>query len=267
MARIALCVQYDGRLFHGWQSQADGNTVQDVLERALSRFATVPIQVQCAGRTDTGVHALAQIVHFDTAIERESQSWVRGVNTFLPDAVAVRWAQTVAPEFHARFDAYRRTYHYLIYNDAVRAPLWAGRAGWYHKPLDVVAMREAAQVLVGEHDFSAFRAAECQAHSPVKTLYEIGVHRYGKMVVVSVSANAFLHHMVRNIVGSLIYVGTGRQPAGWLGELLQQRNRQHSAPTFSPDGLYLSAIHYPEHFGLPVPNDDFASALGLKQEQ
>ena len=265
MPRIALGVQYDGRGFQGWQSQAHGQTVQDVLQNALSRFATVPITVQCAGRTDTGVHALAQVVHFDIPLEREAHAWVRGTNTYLPEGVAVRWAQKVSPEFHARFDAYRRTYHYVIYNHAVRSPLWAGRAGWYHKPLDAHSMHQAAQALVGTHDFSAFRASECQANSPIKTVYAIDVQRHGDCLLVRISANAFLHHMVRNIVGSLIYIGSGKQAVDWMAELLQQQNRQLSAPTFSPHGLYLTAIDYPPDYDLPASPNDFMQALGLKR--
>ena len=264
MPRIAIGVQYDGRGFQGWQSQVHGQTVQDVLQKALSQFATVPMHVQCAGRTDTGVHALEQIAHFDIGFERDIHAWVRGTNTFLPETVAVRWAREVTPEFHARFDAYRRTYHYVIYNHPTRSPIWAGRAGWYHKPLDADKMHTAAQALVGEHDFSAFRASECQASSPIKTLYQIKVERFGDCIVLSISANAFLHHMVRNIVGSLIYIGSGKQPQEWLNFLLQQKNRALSAPTFSSAGLYLSAIHYPEHYDLPAPRDDFLQALGLK---
>lgn len=263
MPRIALGVQYDGRAYQGWQSQTHGQTVQDTLQTALAKFANQIVPVQCAGRTDTGVHALDQVVHFDVPFERDTHAWVRGVNAFLPDTVAVRWARVVAPEFHARFDAYQRTYHYVIYNHAVRSPIWTGRAGWYHHRLNANAMDEAAQVLVGEHDFSAFRASECQAKSPIKTLNQISVTRHGDAVLVRVTANAFLHHMVRNLVGSLIYVGAGKQPTDWLEFLLQQKNRALSAPTFSPAGLYLSAIHYPEHYSLPAPCDDFAQALGL----
>lgn len=263
MPRIALGVQYDGRAFQGWQSQSHGLTVQDHLQTALHQFANQTIAVQCAGRTDTGVHALGQVVHFDVPFDRDTHAWVRGVNAFLPDTIAVRWARVVVPEFHARFDAYQRTYHYLIYNHAVRSPIWAGRAGWYHHALDAEKMHAAAQVLVGEHDFSAFRAAECQAKSPVKTLHQISVQRYGDAVLLRITANAFLHHMVRNLVGSLVYIGAGKQPTDWLAFLLQQKDRKLSAPTFSPAGLYLSAIHYPEHYQLPTPCDDFAQALGL----
>ena len=173
MPRIALGLQYNGRAFQGWQSQVHGQTVQDTLQKALSQFATIPIQVQCAGRTDTGVHALEQIVHFDVGLERDIHAWVRGTNTYLPETIAVRWACEVSPEFHARFDAFQRTYHYVIYNHPIRSPIWTGRAGWYHKPLDAQKMHKAAQILVGEHDFSAFRASECQANSPIKTMHQI----------------------------------------------------------------------------------------------
>ncbi|MGL4766609.1 MAG: tRNA pseudouridine(38-40) synthase TruA [Formosimonas sp.] len=263
MPRIALGVEYDGSAFQGWQSQPNGLTVQDTLEHALSQFATVPLKVQCAGRTDTGVHALEQVVHVDVPMQRSLESWVRGSNTFLPNSVAVRWAREVGEEFHARFDAFKRTYHYVIYNHPVRSPLWHNRAGWYHKPLDAAQMHAAAQSLLGQHDFSAFRAAQCQAKSPIKTMSQISVQRHGDLVIVSLSANAFLHHMVRNIVGSLVYIGAGKQSVDWLGELLTQTNRTLAAPTFSPAGLYLAAIHYDAQYGLPTPNDDFRALLGL----
>ena len=264
MPRIALGIEYDGTPFQGWQSQPHGITVQDVLESALSQFATVPLKVQCAGRTDTGVHALEQVVHVDVPMERALESWVRGSNTFLPDSVAVRWARVVGEEFHARFDAFKRTYHYVIYNHPVRSPLWANRAGWYHKPLDADAMNVAAQALVGQHDFSAFRAAQCQAKSPIKTMHDVTVKRVGDLVIVSLSANAFLHHMVRNIVGSLVFIGAGKQPVKWMGELLTQIDRTLAAPTFSASGLYLAAIHYDDEFGLPMPFDDLSALLGIK---
>lgn len=263
MPRIALGVQYDGTAFQGWQSQPNGLTVQDVLEKALSQFATVPLKVQCAGRTDAGVHALEQVVHVDAPMTRSLESWVRGANTFLPNSVAVRWAREVGEEFHARFDAFKRTYHYLIYNHPVRSPLWDNRAGWYHKPLDADKMHAAAQSLVGTHDFSAFRAAQCQAKSPTKTMHNVQVQRHGDLIVVSLSANAFLHHMVRNIVGSLVYIGAGKQPVEWMADLLTQTNRTLAAPTFGAAGLYLAAIHYDEAFGLPVPNDGFGALWGM----
>lgn len=263
MPRIALGIQYDGTLFQGWQSQPHAQTVQDILERALSQFAMLPIKAQCAGRTDAGVHALEQVVHLDVAVNRSMESWVRGVNSFLPDAIAVRWAVEVGEEFHARFDAFKRTYHYVIYNHAVRSPLWCNRAGWYHKPLDVQAMHDAAQSLVGVHDFSAFRAAQCQAKSPIKTMHQVTLQRHGDLVIISLSANAFLHHMVRNIVGSLVYIGVGKQSVGWMAQLLQQSNRTLSAPTFGAAGLYLAAIHYDDSYGLPTPSDDFRALMGI----
>lgn len=262
MPRIALGIQYDGTSFQGWQSQPHGQTVQDILERALSQFATIPLKVQCAGRTDAGVHALEQVVHVDVPMVRSMESWVRGTNSFLPDAIAVRWAIEVGEEFHARFDAFKRTYHYVVHNHPVRSPLWHNRAGWYHKPLDAALMHEAAQSLIGAHDFSAFRAAQCQAKSPVKTMHQVTVQRHGDLVIISLSANAFLHHMVRNIVGSLVYIGAGKQPVTWMSHLLQETNRTLSAPTFGAAGLYLSAIHYDESYGLPAPNDDFRALLG-----
>lgn len=259
MKRIALGLQYDGSGWQGWQTQPHGQTVQDVLEKALAEFAQRPMATTCAGRTDAGVHALAQVVHVDTDAVREPFSWVRGVNAFLPSSVAVRWAAEVEggnEGFHARFTATARTYHYLIYNHAVRSPLWERRAGWVFRPLDELPMHAAAQALLGEHDFSAFRAAECQARSPVRTMHRIEVRRAGDLVVVTLRANAFLHHMVRNIVGSLIQVGNGNRPPEWIAELLRGRDRELSAPTFSPDGLYLGRVDYDARWGLPAQDTD-----------
>ena len=255
MKRIALGIQYDGTPWQGWQTQPHRQTVQDVLEAALEKFLRVPTPTTCAGRTDAGVHATGQVVHFDTEATRELFSWVRGVNAFLPDSVAVRWAAEVEggeQGFHARFSATARTYHYVIHNDAVRSPLWHGRAGWTFRPLDAEAMHEAAQHLIGEHDFSAFRAAECQALSPVRDMLAISVARRRELVVVTLRANAFLHHMVRNIVGSLIQVGIGNRRGGWIAELLAGRNRELAAPTFSPDGLYLAKVDYDARWELPA---------------
>jgi tRNA pseudouridine38-40 synthase len=249
--RIALGVSYDGSLFEGWQSQPSRNTVQDVLERALGGIAGEPVRVSAAGRTDTGVHALAQVVHFDTPVERPDTAWVRGTNAGLPDAVAVQWACRVDQAFHARFSATARSYVYLLYNHPVRPAVFAGRAGWFHDALDVDAMRAAAQCLVGEHDFSAFRSSECQAKSPVKTLERIAVARRGPYVTFELTASAFLHHMVRNIVGCLVYVGKGRHPPQWLAEVLDARDRARAAPTFPPHGLYLSGIRYDARWQLP----------------
>jgi tRNA pseudouridine38-40 synthase len=256
LKRIVLGVQYDGSSWRGWQTQPDGGTVQDELEAALRKFSLTDISTTCAGRTDAGVHALEQVVHFDTALERELFSWVRGVNAFLPRSIAVRWAHELAYDeaddfFHARFSATARTYHYVLYNHPVRSPLLSGKAGWVFRPLDIEPMREAARHLLGTHDFSSFRAAECQANTPVKTMHEIGIERRGDLVVFTLRANAFLHHMVRNIVGSLIVVGNGNQQPVWLRELLEHRDRSRAAPTFMPDGLYLAKIDYDPKWGLP----------------
>ncbi|MBI5625710.1 MAG: tRNA pseudouridine(38-40) synthase TruA [Nitrosomonadales bacterium] len=249
--RIAMGVEYDGSPYCGWQSQSDGRTVQDTLQSALSQIAGEPISVIAAGRTDTGVHALEQVVHFDTGADRPLSAWVRGVNALLPDSIAVRWTHPVPDEFHARFSAHGRSYRYLLINRPGRSAIHAGKAGWFHAPLDVAAMQAAALCLVGEHDFSAFRAAQCQAKSPIKNLYQMGIRRHGEMLVFDLSADAFLHHMVRNIVGCLVYVGKGKYSPDWLAEILAGRERSLAAPTFSPDGLYLRRIKYEAKWGLP----------------
>ena len=255
LKRIALGIQYDGAPWHGWQTQPVGGTVQDTLEAAMKRFALTDIATTCAGRTDAGVHALEQVVHFDTVLEREMFSWVRGVNAFLPPSIAVRWACEVPGDalegFHARFSATARTYHYVIYNHPVRSPLLAGKAGWVFRPLQIERMRDAARYLIGTHDFSSFRAAECQAKSPVKTMQEIRIERRDDIIIVTLTANAFLHHMVRNIVGSLIVVGNGNQPPQWINDILESRDRSRAAPTFMPDGLYLARIAYDPKWCLP----------------
>jgi tRNA pseudouridine38-40 synthase len=254
--RIALGVEYDGRSFCGWQSQPDGRTVQDRLQHALSQIAGEPVAVAAAGRTDTGVHGLEQVVHFDTGTDRPITAWVRGVNALLPESIAVRWAHPVPDEFHARFSAHGRSYRYLLVNRATRPAIQSGKVGWFHAPLDVAAMQAAAQYLLGEHDFSSFRAAECQAKSPVKHLRQLDIRKQGDMIVFDLSADAFLHHMVRNIVGCLVYVGKGKYPPLWMKEILECRNRKQAAPTFAPDGLYLRRILYEEKWGLPqLPGD------------
>ncbi|MFC5474855.1 tRNA pseudouridine(38-40) synthase TruA [Paraherbaspirillum soli] len=260
MKRIVLGVQYDGAPWQGWQTQPNGKTVQDRLEAALQKFTQAMIATTCAGRTDSGVHALEQVVHFDTELARDTSSWVRGLNAFLPPSIAVRWAcetpqadqgTTSDDQFHARFSATTRTYHYLLYNHPVRSPLLEGKVGWCFRPLDVELMREAAAHLIGTHDFSAFRAVECQARSPVRTMDQIRIEQRGDLIVFSLQANAFLHHMVRNIMGSLIYAGIGKRPPEWIAELLQQRDRSLSAPTFMPDGLYLAQVGYDSKWNLP----------------
>jgi len=251
--RVALGIEYDGSGFCGWQTQPGGCALQDHLEQACAAIAGVPVKTVCAGRTDAGVHALGQVVHVDCAVGRPASAWVRGVNALLPPALAVTWAQPVDGDFHARFSALSRTYRYVLLNSAVRPAADHGRVGWFHMQLDVEAMREAASSLVGEHDFSAFRAAECQAQSPVRTLHEASVRRTGPYVIFGFRANAFLHHMVRNIIGSLIHVGKGKQPPQWAAEVLQGRDRTLAAPTFDASGLYLTQVEYAPQWGLPAP--------------
>lgn len=263
--RIALGVEYDGSAFHGWQTQAAGGTVQDVLQQALQQFAGTPLGVICAGRTDAGVHALGQVVHFDTDLERPMFAWVRGVNSFLPAAVALRWAQTVGDDFHARFSAYARRYRYLLINRPQRSGVWNGRAGWYHYPLDVVAMQQAARLLLGENDFSAFRAAQCQAKSPVKTMHKADVQRSGELISFEFEASAFLHHMVRNLVGSLLHVGKGTRRPEWIAELLAAGDRRLAAPTFAAAGLYLVAVSYPPQHALPPADEPLFVPLGIER--
>lgn len=252
--RIALGIEYDGRPFCGWQSQPDGLTVQDTLQRAVSQIAGDPTSIIAAGRTDTGVHALEQVIHFDALAGRPLSAWVRGVNALLPDSIAVRWAHQVPDEFHARFSAHGRSYRYLLINRAVRSAIHAGKVGWFHAPLNVAAMQAAAQHLLGEHDFSAFRAAQCQARSPIKHLSQLDISIQGEMLMFDITANAFLHHMVRNIVGCLVYVGKGKYSPDWLAEVLDSRKRTLAAPTFAPDGLYLRRIDYEARWGLPQIN-------------
>jgi tRNA pseudouridine38-40 synthase len=250
-SRIALGIQYDGAAFHGWQSQPHGKTVQDTLERALASFARTPLPTVVAGRTDTGVHALGQVVHFDTELDRAAFSWVRGVNAFLPSSVAVQWAKPMRPDFHARFTAFERTYYYVLYVHPIRSPMLGKRAGWVHTPLDVAAMREAARQLIGEHDFSSFRSSECQAKTPIKHMHAIDIAQSGPFVHFRFRANAFLHHMVRNVMGCFVAVGRGGHAPGWVAEVLAARDRNAAAPTFMPDGLYLAEVGYPPEFEVP----------------
>ncbi len=251
--RIALGLEYDGRPFCGWQSQADVPAVQDSLEGALARIAGHPVRVHAAGRTDTGVHASGQVVHFDTDAMRPLGAWVRGVNSALPASIAVLWAQPVPDAFHARFSASGRHYRYLLLDRPSRPALAAGRVGWFHLPLDVVRMTEAARALIGEHDFSSFRAAGCQAKSPVKMLHRLDIERDGVLLQFDLHANAFLHHMVRNIVGALVEVGCGRRGSDWPARLLAARDRSQGSPTFAAGGLYLTGIDYDAAWGLPEP--------------
>ena len=252
--RIALGITYNGSAYEGWQSQLSGNTVQDKLELALARFSTQTIRVNCAGRTDAGVHGLMQVVHFDTPLERETASWVRGTNTFLPPDIAVQWARVVPNEFHSRGSAVARRYAYVVLESAVRPSVEAGRVGWVYRPLDGEKMRQASSYLLGEHDFTSFRAAQCQAKSPVKTIRQIDIaQRTGSSYWhFEFEANAFLHHMIRNIMGCLMAVGQGFEPPEWMAEVLAARRRDAAAPTFSPDGLYFLGPVYEEKYALPT---------------
>lgn len=249
--RIALGIEYDGSQVYGWQRQREVPSVQQYLEEALGKVADSPIQVQCAGRTDAGVHATGQVVHFECDAERNMRAWTLGVNANLPDAVAVKWAKQVDSAFHARFSATARRYRYIIYNHKMRPAIARGGLTHIHMPLDAERMQQSAQALLGEQDFSAFRAALCQSKSPWRNVEYIRVYRTGDYVVIDIKANAFVHHMVRNIAGSLIEVGAGLQPVEWVGELLAGKDRTQAAATAKPNGLYLTQVSYPAHFALP----------------
>ncbi|WP_107689118.1 tRNA pseudouridine(38-40) synthase TruA [Neisseria wadsworthii] len=253
--RWALILSYDGSRFFGWQKQADGVlTAQEALEQAIGNIAGEPINVIAAGRTDTGVHASAQVVHFDALVKRPPQAWVRGVNTYLPQGLAVLQAIAVDPRFHARFDATGRRYRYVLQSSAVRSPLLIGKVGWTHNVLDMSAMKEAVACLVGEHDFSSFRASQCQAKSPVKTLYSAKLSGRPSLMMLDLHGNAFLHHMVRNIVGALVYVGSGRLTVQQFKDLIAEKSRVKAPPTFMPDGLYLTGVDYPDKWGVKTPS-------------
>jgi tRNA pseudouridine38-40 synthase len=250
--RLALGISYHGQAYQGWQSQPSGRTVQDQLEHALAQFAAQPVSTVCAGRTDAGVHALMQVVHFDTKLQREEFSWVRGTNRFLPADIAVQWAKPVPDAFHSRASAVARRYAHVVLESAVRPSVDAGRVGWVFRPLDAQAMREAASLLVGQHDFSSFRAAGCQARTPVKTITDISITRRGAYWRFDFEADAFLHHMIRNIMGCLLVIGQGQQSAQWMGQVLAARDRDAAAPTFSPDGLYFLGPVYGSQWNLPA---------------
>jgi tRNA pseudouridine38-40 synthase len=249
--RIALGIEYDGTGFCGWQRQPEGRTVQTCVEAALSGVADHQVNVICAGRTDTGVHANGQVIHFDTDAERAMNGWIRGTNAHLPPDVRVQWSHPVDTVFHARFSATSRYYRYIIHNHPVRSALLRNRVGWEYRQLDVTNMMTAARHLLGEHDFTSFRAIACQAHSPVRTIYHLELSRAGNFIYLDIEANAFLHHMVRCIAGVLIAVGRGVQAPGWVAELLVAKNRHLSGMNASPAGLYLVAVRYPDEFRLP----------------
>lgn len=249
--RFAAGIEYAGTAYAGWQRQTSAPSVQAEVERALGFVADHPVKVVCAGRTDTGVHALGQVIHFDTAAVRPLRGWLFGANTRLPQDIALRWIVPVADDFSARYAALARTYRYVILNSPTRSPLLSGRACLWHAPLDAGRMHAALQALVGQHDYSAFRAAECQSHSPVRRLERIEARRHGAFIVLTVTANAFLHHMVRNIAGSALAVGEGARPVDWLGAVLAGRDRAVAGMTAPAGGLYLAAVRYPPDAGIP----------------
>ncbi|NDH51189.1 MAG: tRNA pseudouridine(38-40) synthase TruA [Betaproteobacteria bacterium] len=249
--RMALGVSYNGRAYQGWQSQASGQTVQDEIESALSRLAMHRVATLCAGRTDAGVHALMQVIHFDTETRRLPVSWVRGTNASLPRDIAVEWAVQVPSDFHCRASAVARRYRYVLLQSPVRPSVDAGRVGWVMRPLALQPMQQACSALIGKHDFSSFRAAACQALSAVKHMQRIEISQRGDCWCFEFEANAFLHHMIRNIMGCLIAIGQGKRPPQWIGEVLAAHNRKAAAPTFSPDGLYFLGPRYDPQWGLP----------------
>jgi len=259
--RIAAGVEYDGSAFCGWQYQEHSPSVQAAVEKALSRVANVPLRVVCAGRTDTGVHAAGQVIHFDTTAQRSEFSWVRGANSNLPDSVRLLWARTVDAGFHARFKAQRRYYRYVIFNRAIHPAYLHKRVSWEYRPLEIEPMQQAAVHLIGEHDFSAYRAVACQAKSPIRTLHQLDIRRHGQFIILDLTANAFLHHMVRNIAGVLMRIGAGEAKPDWARQVLEQRDRTLGGVTAPPDGLYFMQVDYPAEFALPKPAG--ADPLGL----
>lgn len=266
MRRIALGLSYSGQAYEGWQSQLSGQTLQDALERALAQFTQVPIRTLCAGRTDTGVHALQQVVHFDCEIERDDISWVRGTNRYLPKDMAVEWAKEVPESFHARRSALTRRYAYWLLNSPVRPSLGHERVGWVFRPLNLERMQRAAQTLLGTHDFSSFRAAQCQSPTPIKTLLQADVSERKlsadrSYFCFEFEANAFLHHMIRNIVGCLVSVGQDNHPVQWIEEVLNAKNRAQAAPTFAPDGLYFLGPTYDPSYSVARVNANWVGFI------
>ncbi|PPD20270.1 MAG: tRNA pseudouridine(38-40) synthase TruA [Methylomonas sp.] len=252
MNRIVLGLEYDGTAYAGWQFQAGKPTVQNRLQQALTIIADQPLTVQCAGRTDAGVHALEQVVHFDCTVQRPLDAWLMGGNSHLPDDIRILWVKPAIADFHARYSAIARFYRYVILNRRMKSALLRSQATWCHDPLDAERMQRAAQHLLGEHDFSSFRAQSCQSVSPNRFMHVIDVYRQDDKIIIDICANAFLHHMVRNIVGVLMAIGTGKRPESWTQDLLQIKDRSQAAMTAPPHGLHLAGVFYPHHYGLPV---------------
>ncbi len=262
--RIALGIEYDGSAYNGWQRQHVGSGVQELLETALGKIADQPISVVCAGRTDTGVHATGQVVHFDTPVERTIRGWIRGVNSNLPEDICVSWARVVDETFHARFSALARSYQYLIFNRDIRSALCYNRAWWVHRHLDQDRMQQAADLLKGRHDFSAFRAAGCQAHTPSREVTELRVTRVGRWLTIDITANAFLQHMVRNITGVLVAIGAGEEDTNWAKSVLEGRDRTKAGIAAPPQGLTLVNVVYPDNFGLLA--EQFSAPPGIPDQ-
>jgi len=249
--KIALALEYDGTQYHGWQFQKNASSVQQEVETALSKIACEPIKVFCAGRTDKGVHATLQVVHFETKVLRDLNAWILGTNSHLPNTINIVWATEVSEDFHARFSAKSRAYHYVIYNNAIRPSHFYQGVTWYPYPLDAQLMQTGANYLIGEHDFTSFRDKECQAKHPVRTIEFIDIKRCGKLIIIHIKANAFLHHMVRNIVGTLLPIGQGHEPPQWCQSVLFAKKRSAAGITSRPNGLYLTQVSYPTVFNLP----------------
>lgn len=249
--KIALGVEYNGSEFYGWQAQANLQTVQGHLEAALGNIAAEPIKVFCAGRTDAGVHATGQVVHFETQAKRDIRAWSLGANTHLPSSIAIRWAQEMPADFHARFSALARAYRYVIYNHSLRPALLTSRVTWYYHPLNIEPMQLATRYLIGELDFSSFRSAQCESPTPMRNVQKISISRQDNFVIIDIQANAFLHHMVRNIVGTLLEIGSGWKKPEWMEEVLLAKDRRVAAETAPPQGLYLNRVVYPDHYQVP----------------
>lgn len=251
MKKIALGIEYDGSAYNGWQSQKHGYAVQQAVEKAISTVADHKVNIICAGRTDSGVHALGQVIHFETSAARSDYSWIRGVNANLPKDVSIHWAKPVSENFHARFSALSRRYQYIILNQFSRPAILSKRVTWQGKPLDIDSMSKAAEQLLGEHDFSSYRTVACQAKSPIRTIHQLDVGKKGQYICIDICANAFLHHMVRNIAGVLMAIGTGERSSDWAGEVLAHKDRKSGGITAAPDGLYFMNALYPDEFAIP----------------